>query len=257
MLFDSGCGDTIINKDVIRDLATTKTTTSNWTTKTGSFSTNRKCTLTFMLSAFHKHRDVTWAAHVDDTPSVNSRYDMIVGRDLMSTLGLDISFKEMSMTWDNAEVAMQEPDWLDTTHVESFEQELFMMHDPATTDAERIQSILDLKYCKANLEEVVNDLSDLDKRQKQHLKRVLEKFEPLFDGTLGLWNCKPIELELKDPKCKPVHARPYPVPQSQEKKLQEEAARSVCNKVLRKVNDSEWAFPAFTIKKPDGSLPAV
>ena len=31
---------------------------------------------------------------------------------------------------------MQEPDWLDKDHVDSFEQELFMMHDPDTTDAE-------------------------------------------------------------------------------------------------------------------------
>ena len=254
ILFDSGCGDTIINQSVIGDLETSKTKPSKWATKTGSFSTNKKCKINFMLPAFHKHRDVTWAAHVDDSTETNSRYDMIIGRDLMHVLGLDTSFKEASMTWDNAEVSMQEPDWLDKDHVDSFEQELFMMHDPDTTDAERIQSILDIKYSKANLDEVVKDLEDLNTNQQQQLKQVLRKFEPLFDGTLGHWKTKPVELELKDPNCKPVHARPYPVPQSQEKQLKEEVARLVHAKVLRKVNDSEWASPAFTIKKPDGSL---
>ena len=86
------------------------------------------------------------------------------------------------------------------------------------------------------------------------LLRLLRKFESLFDGTLGTWKTKPVELELKDPNCKPYHARPYPVPQSQEKKLKEEVERLCQHNVLRKINESEWASPAFTISKPDGSL---
>ena len=192
-----------------------------------------------MLPMFHKNRDITWSAHVDDAPLREQRYDMIIGRDLMTEIGLDINFSSCSMKWDNAEVAMQEPSWLDNEHIEQFEQEMFMMHDPITTDAERIQSILDLKYSQADLHQVVKDIPDLDDPQRQQLLKVLQKFEPLFDGSLGCWNCTPVELELKDPNCKPVHAKPYPVPQSQEKKLKEEVERLVAAKVLRKVNTSE------------------
>ena len=32
---------------------------------------------------------------------------------------------------------MQDPDWLDRANIEQFEQELFMAHYPATTDAAR------------------------------------------------------------------------------------------------------------------------
>ena len=41
---------------------------------------------------------------------------------------------------------------------------------------------------------------------------------------------------------------------SQEKKLKAEIQRMVDWGILKKVNRSEWAMPAFTITKPDGSL---
>ena len=129
-----------------------------------------------------------------------------------------------------------------------------MVHDPETTDADRIQRILDMKYSKANLETMVKQIKHLNNEAQERLLNVLKKFEHLFDGTLGEWKTAPVELELKDPNCKPYHAKPYPVPQSQEAKLKAEIARLVELKVLRKVNESEWASPAFTISKPDGTL---
>ena len=79
ILIDSGCGDTIVNKSVVERLDCTRTKPSTWATKTGTFTTNRKCNITFKLPAFHKHRDITWDAHVDETPSGQCRYDLIIG----------------------------------------------------------------------------------------------------------------------------------------------------------------------------------
>ncbi len=59
---------------------------------------------------------------------------------------------------------------------------------------------------------------------------------------------------MKEPDAKPYHAKPYPVPHSQERKLREEVDRLVKDKVLRKINRSEWACPMFTIPKPDNTL---
>ena len=59
---------------------------------------------------------------------------------------------------------------------------------------------------------------------------------------------------MKDPNVKPYHAKPYPVPHSQERKLKDEIKRLCDYGVLRKTNRSEWACPMFTISKPDGSL---
>jgi hypothetical protein len=59
----------------------------------------------------------------------------------------------------------------------------------------------------------------------QNLRKLLRKFEPLFDGTLGHWKTDPVDLFLKDPDCTPYHAKPYPVPYSQERKLKDEIER--------------------------------
>jgi inorganic pyrophosphatase len=47
------------------------------------------------------------------------------------------------------------------------------------------------------------------------------------------------------------------VPHSKEKKLREEVKRMVELGVMRKVNRSEWAFPAFTVPKKDTTLRSI
>ena len=83
----------------------------------------------------------------------------------------------------------------------------------------------------------------LSEEEQQQLLQLLQKFEHLFDGTLGSWDTEPIDLELKNPDEKPYHAKPFPVPYSQEKKLREEIDRLIKFGVLRKINRSEWAAP--------------
>jgi hypothetical protein len=92
------------------------------------------------------------------------------------------------------------------------------MHDPITTEAERIQHILDIKYAPADLEEIVKECAHLTSDEQKQLLKLLAKYEDLFDGTLGIWNTKLIDLELL-PDTKPFHTRGYLVPHSQERKL--------------------------------------
>jgi hypothetical protein len=140
----------------------------------------------------------------------------------------------------------------------TMEQELLYANDPNTTDAERIQSIIESKYCPADLNKIVQECTHLEKDKQRQLLKLLKKFEGLFDGTLGTWKTDPVDLELSNPKVKPFHAKPYPVPYSQEKRLKEEINRLCSYGVLRKINNSEWACcPMFTIAKPDGSLSSL
>jgi hypothetical protein len=67
----------------------------------------------------------------------------------------------------------------------------------------------------------------LTESERGGLQKLLTKFEPLFDGTLGEWKTEPIDLELKDLETKPYRARAYPVPQCQEAKLKAEIERLV------------------------------
>ena len=112
------------------------------------------------------------------------------------------------------------------------------MHDPDTTEVERIQEILDAKYAPADLRAECDKCDSLTYDEKQKLLFLLQKYESIFDGTLGTWQTEDIKLELK-PDAKPYHAKPFPVPYSQEQKLKEEIQRLVENGVLRKKNDSE------------------
>ena len=47
---------------------------------------------------------------------------------------------------------MVDPDRLDKAFINQIEMELYYLYDLLNTEAERIQTILDAKYCKANLQ---------------------------------------------------------------------------------------------------------
>ena len=254
VLFDSGCSATLINKAFLKNWKKKHGKTIKWATKAGKFKTERECDIEFTLPAFHENRNISCTAYVDESPQASVHYDMIIGRDLMHSLGINLLFDTAQISWDNATVRMQSPDRLKGDWVDELEQELLYAHDPDTTDAERIQQIIDAKYCPADLQKIVDECTHLSKEEQRQLLKLLQKFEHLFDGTLGTWQTEPVDLELKDPDIKPHHSKPYPVPHSQEQKLKAELERLCQYGILRKINRSEWACPMFTISKPDGSL---
>ena len=250
ILLDSGCAATLINQSLIGTLKTTNEKKTKWTTKAGKFSTYRKCEITFTFPALHKHREITWNCYVDESSADACMYDLIIGRDLMHEIGIDICFSTAEIVWDNASIPMQSV----SKSTEEFEQELLFAHDPVTTDAERIQNIVESKYCPADLQKIASECNLLNPKEQEQLLKLLTKFAHLFDGTLGNWKTEPVDLELKNKDEKPYHAKPYPVPHSQEQQLKDEIQRLVDFGVLRKVNRSEWACLMFTIPKPDKSL---
>jgi len=158
------------------------------------------------------------------------------------------------MNWNIAIVKMNPTVFLSTNWIEDLELEVLYSHDLDTTDAERIQAIISGKYTPADLTKIVTDCSHLINEEQQQLFHLLNKFEPLFDGSLGTWQTAHIELELKEPGIKPYHAKPYPVPHCYKQKLKEEIQRMCEYGVMRKINNSEWTAPMFTMTKPDGSL---
>ena len=254
VLFDSGCTATMINRKAVRHLKKSKHTPTSWSTKAGKLSTSRKCKIAFSLPEFFQGKEIEWDAYVDESPADQSRYDMIIGRDIMDELNIDILFSQSKVSWDNATISMQTIDNFSENNIDSLEKEILLAHDPETIGADRIQEIINAKYNPADLQQIVEKCELLTSVEKQDLLQLMQKFAGLFDGTLGSWDTDPIELELKDPECTPYHAKAYPVPHSQEKMLKEEVER-LCNYgVMRKINRSEWACPMFTIRKPDGTL---
>jgi hypothetical protein len=87
----------------------------------------------------------------------------------------------------------------------------------------RATKILDAEYKPASLDDVIKTCENLHVEEQHQLKILLQKYEHLFDGTLGEFNMKtvPICLQLMDPNCTPIHARAYTVPRSVEQQLQQ------------------------------------
>jgi hypothetical protein len=71
--------------------------------------------------------------------------------------------------------------------------------------------ILDAKYKKTDVSEVVKVLMHLNAHQKADLLSVLWDNNKMFDGTLGVYPHKKVHIDI-DPNAKPVNSRPYPVP---------------------------------------------
>jgi hypothetical protein len=69
-----------------------------------------------------------------------------------------------------------------------------------------MKTILDAKYEKANLEEVVAACKHLSEQEQDSLLELLNKYEDLFDGMLGHWVGEDYNVELK-PGVTAYHAR--------------------------------------------------
>jgi hypothetical protein len=70
---------------------------------------------------------------------------MIIGRDILHSLGINLLFDTAEISWDNAKIKMSNPEMLKGNWVDALEQEILYAHDPDTTDAERIQGIIESK----------------------------------------------------------------------------------------------------------------
>ena len=103
---------------------------------------------------------------MDETDKLSSRYDMIIGRDLLEELGMNFLFSTNLMEWDNASTPMLDPDLFDQENLDQLAKEMLYMHDPETTEAERIQEILDAKYCKADLVKLSQECNMLDREEQ-------------------------------------------------------------------------------------------
>ena len=109
------------------------------------------------------------------------RYDLIIGRDLMADIGLDVLASNQTITWDDAAIPWRNID--STTNDALFYDDNVMK--PQEKDLKRLNNILDAKYQKADLDVSVEALEHLSSTEKIKLLMVLRKHKKIFDGSLG------------------------------------------------------------------------
>ena len=245
ILLDSGASQTIMCETLAQHLNKIEIAGQKWNTAAGIFETNKIAKIHFTLPKFFESKIIEWQAHL--FPKGNNNYEMIIGRDLLTTLGIDISFSQQVMTWDDRIVPMKS--LTDLELVNFHIQESL----PTKEAVSQMTQILDAKYEPANLEKIVADCKQLSNRQQKQLLRLLQKYNSLFDGSLGTWKDNPVEIELRE-GVTPYHAKPFPIPKAYELKLKLEVERLCRIGVLKRVNHSEWGAPTFVIPKKDGTI---
>ena len=150
----------------------------------------------FSLPEFHEDKLLEWNVHL--TPKLGN-YDMIIGRDLLTRVGIDIHFSTHTCTWDNSTIPMRNSD------TEIKQSYLVEESGPIKQATTRLKKILDAKYEAADIPKIVRSRHDLSITQKTALQQLLEKYGSLFDGSLGVWKNKQVHLTLKK-DAQPYHA---------------------------------------------------
>ena len=127
--------------------------------------------------------------------------------------------------------------------------------EPASTReaTERMVKIVDSLYAKTYLKLVSNNAIQMNAEEITLLLSLLEDFEGLFDGTLGDWATKLVDLEL-NPGSKPFNSRYYLVPIINKETFRKYLKRLVEIVVITPVHHTQYGTPVFIISKKEGTL---
>ena len=81
-------------------------TKKEFSTGSGVLKTEYEAEIHFTLPEFSATKVINWKFQLTDNEDLG--YDFIIGRDLMSKLGIDISFEKEMITWEGTEVPMRD-----------------------------------------------------------------------------------------------------------------------------------------------------
>jgi hypothetical protein len=159
------------------------------------FTTNYDTLWDFKFPELSTSKVVTWQARVDDkTSSKEAAYDMIMGMDLIKSIGITVDCGQRFIRWGVTEIPFKTRNPLSDNEI------LHMLYNAANEpdilqEAEKRQHrILDADYRKVEVDPFVQELYHLNKDEKQILGKTLKKFPTLFGGGLGMLNIKPGKL---------------------------------------------------------------
>jgi len=179
-------------------------------------------------------------------------YDLVLGRGYLQDHGIDLVFSESLIKWDGMSLAMRPPDFYSADRIQNM-----LPHTFIESRDHFVTQIMDSKYDKQDLPAVVRGLSHLTADQQSKLLAVLQRFEDLFAGRLGLWPDGQISIDL-DPEIEPFHChRAMRIPHIHLETLKKEVRRLVEIGVLEVVDGATagpWCAPSFIIPKKDGRV---
>lgn len=213
-------------------------------------------------------------AHIFNT--TDSRYDMIIGNNILLPLGIDCLASTRTIKWMGKHVPYKPDSAPESTTADPSEDPSMLMaqflethHFAFDPDArlndiieERIAhhvSIAESKYDLVPLEDVAKQQKHLTAKQQNDLYNVIKDFEPLFNGNLvrhrklGPFKGPKASLELI-PEAKPFQHRPYAVAEAHKKVFKKTIDEMVEWGILEPCGPMDYLSPAFIIPKKDGRV---
>ena len=139
--------------------------------------------------------------------SLNSRYDIIVDRDLLAQ-GFILNHVQHSISWDRLGEPMHETSAVSSAIATRFS----CAHTDTKVYSTYSTKILYAKYDCTSPVDVVHQCAHLSNEDKSKLLQLLQSFSCLFSGKLGRYSHKKISIHLEDPCTPPIFCNPYPVP---------------------------------------------
>ena len=225
ILLDSGASASIIHSSyVLRNELRRNDVTNEWSTMAGTFKTTRLAEIKLKFPELSDSAEINVNCHVTKQ---KSNYDLILGREILRKLGINLNFLNNTTKWNDTSIPMKPVHNSTRTH--------FAISDSKriASETKRIKKILDAKYEKPDINKLVNDLDYLSTYKKSKLLKLLQKYKPMFDGALGKYTGSTYKIELKE-DVKPYHAKPFPIPKVHEPTLKKEVERLVEIGVLKK-----------------------
>ena len=246
VLLDSGGSDNLVRAAAVKSLKKLNSKFPvTWKTANGNFETDQMVNVKFQLPDFTEKVTINQPFHVCQH---ELDYDMIIGRKTLIDLGIIIDFLNRQIIWNDISVELKDPTLFDNR------MNLYSLAVQAEPEScqdilNRAMHILDAgRDGETNLEKVVNGYKHLDQTKRDKLLALLNQYQELFDGQLGLWDTEPVSLEIK-PGAKPYHGKAFPVPHIHKEKFKKEIDTLVELGVLEKDSSSQWAAPSFTQPK--------
>jgi hypothetical protein len=136
------------------------------------------------------------------------KYNIILGTKFLSKTGIKLNYSEGNMEWFDCSIPLHPPGGLDWNEFNAMEDMFHIQVKDKIFGEDWLEcfatEILDAKYEKTDVVEVLKRLTYLNAHEKADLLRVLQENNKMLDGTLGVYPHKKVHID--------IDQKPYPVP---------------------------------------------
>ena len=262
---DSGASHSWINSKCLpKGTITTTTDKIQNVTLAGAFTSSDKLILNdAYLPEFHRHRRIR-RVDVNVFNNPECRYDMLLGRDILSQLGIIVDFKEHIMEWDEATVDMRNfpsSNAFPLNESQTLSVAEHLMHELLFSDylpnsdtfAASSVSMEANSYRRFDIPEIIGQCNHLTSSQQEELTQVLLKYPRLFSGHLRKFPDYQVHLELNEGAV-PHRSRAYAVPHTHKSLFKDELERLCKEDVVEKASRAEWIAGTFIVPKKNNQI---